>query len=125
MNTNTNKLLIGILLVLVFGAGFLVGTMTSGGEALKGVMGTKDAVSETPTGEQAPSGEATTITTSSLTEGQKKMLNALGIDAESINVTPAMIACAESSLGAERVEAIKNGATPSILEGGKLVGCYK
>lgn len=125
MNSNTNKILMGIFVVLVFAVGFIVGNMTSGGGSF-GTMVNTPATGGASTQEVATEGEtATTINSSSLTDGQKKLLSSLGIDAESINVTQAMIVCAESSLGSARVEEIKNGATPSILEGAKLVACYK
>ena len=69
--------------------------------------------------------ENVSIQASNLTEGQIKLLSVLGIDPNSITVTPAMMACAETSLGASRVEEITNGATPSFSEGLKLVACYK
>lgn len=59
-----------------------------------------------------------------MTEGQIKLMKALGLDPATVTITPAMIVCAETSLGPARVEEIKNGATPSLIEGGKLVACY-
>jgi hypothetical protein len=53
------------------------------------------------------------------------MLEAMGIDADSVNITPEMVACAEAKLGAARIEEIKNGATPSFSEGASLVACYR
>jgi hypothetical protein len=58
-----------------------------------------------------------------LTADQKKILSALGIDVEKI--TPAMVACAETSLGATRIGEIQGGSSLSLLEKAKLLGCYK
>jgi hypothetical protein len=50
---------------------------------------------------------------------------AFGIDPNTVNITPAMIACAEAKLGATRIEELKGGATPSMSEGISLMACYK
>lgn len=125
---DTKNVLLGILIVAVFATGFMIGrfssvgnTVISGGQNNEpGVTATNDVSDETVATESD-----TTISTSNLTDGQKKMLSALGIDAESIVVTPEMAACADASLGAARMNEIINGATPSLTEGVKLVACYK
>jgi hypothetical protein len=68
---------------------------------------------------------ATSITAEALTDSQKKMLESFGIDTEAVTVTATMIACAEAKLGKTRIEEIKNGDTPSILESASLLSCYK
>lgn len=130
---NTKNLLLGILVVLVFATGFIIGRFSSFGSSVvsqipqasetKTTSGTKaeDVNEET----KDTGSENVSIQASNLTEGQKKLLSALGIDPSSITVTPAMIACAETSLGATRVEEITGGATPSFSEGLKLAACYK
>ncbi len=60
---------------------------------------------------------------SHMTEDQKQMMRAFGIDIEKL--TPAMITCAETSLGTDRFESIKNGSAPSLTEKMELVACYK
>ena len=131
----TKNILLGILIILVFATGFLIGRFSSVGDTFVGggqntpIENTAQETSgDTQTQDTVDAVEAeggTTISASNLTDGQKKMLSALGIDAESITVTPEMIACAEASLGASRMDEIVNGATPSFAEGLKLVACYK
>jgi len=67
---------------------------------------------------------AVNVNTSNLTPGQRQLIEALGIDANSITITAEMVACAEAKLGTARVEEIKNGATPSFSEGVSLAACY-
>ena len=67
----------------------------------------------------------TSIDSSNMTEGQRKLISALGLNPDNITITPEMVACAEAKLGTARVEEIKNGATPSFSEGASLVVCYK
>jgi len=114
-----------VLIVVALGVGFLVGRFTP-------VANTVISGTQNPTGEDAEQGtkaDATegsvSVKASNLTDGQKKLLTALGIDADTITVTPEMIACAETSLGDARVVEITNGATPSFTEGLKLAACYQ
>jgi len=65
------------------------------------------------------------IDASAMTDGQKRLLGILGIDAENFVLTPEMVACSEAKLGKVRVAEIQNGATPSVLEGISLLACYK
>lgn len=121
---NTNSILIGILIVVVFGVGFVVGRFSGVGSTF--VAGTSDTggSQETSANTNAAQG-GTAIDASQLTDGQKKMLAAMGIDPNTIVITQEMIACAEASLGPARVEEIKNGASPSFSEGVKLAACYR
>ena len=134
----TKNILLAILMVAVFATGFMIGRFSSVGATFTG--NSNNPVTETASKNSVDDGAAnaadadsgaasiegnTTISTSNLTDSQKKMLSTLGIDAESITVTPEMAACAESSLGASRMNEIVNGATPSFTEGVKLVACYK
>lgn len=114
-------------MVVVFGAGFLVGRMTAPqGTVLTGSNSDSTNVADqsAATAEAVAEGD-TTIDSSNMTEGQRKLMSALGLDPNNITITPEMIACAEAKLGASRVEEIKNGATPSFTEGASLVACYK
>jgi hypothetical protein len=69
--------------------------------------------------------ESVTLDTAAMTDGQRELMDRLGIDMESITYTPAMFACAEASFGSERVtEIFQGGATPTFIEGSKLMLCY-
>jgi hypothetical protein len=69
--------------------------------------------------------EGTTIDAGSLTDGQRKLLGILGINADEFTVTPEMEACAEGKLGRIRLDEIVAGDTPSFTEGAQLVACYR
>lgn len=128
---NTQNILLGLLLVAVFATGFMTGRFSSIGSSALG--GTSSGKTNTAAAENAQStgvkttnaSLGTTINTSALSDGQKKMLQALGINTDTLTLTPTMVACAEAGVGTGRVEAIKGGATPSLIEGAKLVACYK
>lgn len=131
----TNTILLGLLMIALFTSGFLVGrfsTIGTMGVGSFGMTATVDKNSETGAEAQntdtpVVSGESktdTTISANNLTDGQRKMLTAMGIDADKITITAEMIACAEAKVGATRVEEIKNGATPSFSEGVSLMACY-
>lgn len=125
---NRNALVTGILFIVVFIAGFAIGRTTQGNPAdmvqnvQESTMSGSDTAN-TPANADAEGGA--TVNTNNLTEGQRQMLEAMGIDADTVNITPEMIACAEAKLGAARVEEIKNGATPSFTEGASLMACYR
>ena len=123
----TKNLLLGILIIAVFAVGFLIGRITANSPTDTPNNQTS-TMNGTNTQAKSTSTTTTTPTTASsisanMSADQIKMLQALGIDVN--KVTPAMIACAETSLGSSRTEEIKNGATPSFSEGVKLVACYK
>ncbi len=123
---NTNGLLIGLLMVVVFGVGVYVGRVTEGTPLSFGANSyNKTQSEESGTIQGTVSNEGGTASEIAVTEGQRKLLAAFGLDADSVTITPAMIACGEAKLGAARIEAIKNGATPSFTEGASLVACYK
>lgn len=129
---DTKNVFLGILMVAIFATGFLIGrfssvgdTVIAGGQNNPVGLSTESTDAGGVSGEEATAEGNTTISTANLTDGQKKMLTAVGIDAESITVTPEMAACADASLGANRMSEIIGGATPSFSEGVKLVACYK
>ncbi len=144
METNSTKGK-AILCIALFIAGFLVGTFvkvplldtkvsevkTTVTDSVKtitpDILTIPDTQSDTQEDvqqetKQQPS--ANTVVTPTLTDSQKKMLESFGIDTEAVTVTASMVACAEAKLGSARVEEIKNGATPSFLEGASLFSCY-
>ncbi len=125
---NKNAIITGILFLLVFIIGFGFGRMTDGGPS-DFTAGVQEAVTgqnnaDAPVN-NAQGGQGTTVNTNSLTDGQRQMIEALGIDADNVTITAEMVACAEAKLGAARVEEIKNGATPSFSEGASLMACYR
>lgn len=119
---SNQALLTGILVVVVFLAGFIIGRMTASEDIDMPSM--NNPLNNDESVESESGGEGATVSASQLTPGQRELLEALGIDANEINITPAMIACAEAELGEARVAEIRAGATPSFGEGMKLAGCY-
>jgi hypothetical protein len=69
--------------------------------------------------------EGIKVDTATLSDGQKKILNTLGVDTENLVLTPEMVACAEAKIGSARLAEIQAGVSPSFLEGAALVACYK
>lgn len=127
---NSNYVVIPLALIVALGIGFLGGRMSVD------TLGSVQTVEQgTVTSTKNPVGVSTTSQTSStptvtptaaplqISDAQKKMLQALGIDIN--KVTPTMIACAEASIGTARAKEIQGGATPSFSEGVKIVACYK
>ena len=127
-----NTVVTVVLLLVVFIVGFWLGRVTAtanvgveqmtGIEDLGNVLNPSDSNANSASEQDAP---GTTVNTNNLTDSQRQMLQALGIDADSVTITPEMVACAEAKLGAARIEEIKNGATPSFSEGASLVACYR
>lgn len=66
-----------------------------------------------------------TITTEKLSEGQKDVLDTLGVGEQSITITPQIVTCAVDALGTERVLELKNGSTPTLAESLTLLACIK
>lgn len=65
------------------------------------------------------------IKTEDLPETQQKIVKELGLEGDSFTITPEMVKCAESAIGADRVDAIVNGSAPSTIESLKLLPCLK
>ncbi len=76
-----------------------------------------------PDSEMPANEEVIEIHTADLTESQQKTLQAFGLDGDSFMITEGMISCAKDAVGAERYEAILNGAAPSPLESTKMFPC--
>lgn len=62
---------------------------------------------------------------SGISAEQSALIESFGIDPEGITVTAEMIACAEETLGKERLETILSGAVPTFFESARLLVCYK
>lgn len=118
---NTKNLLLGLLIVAVFAIGFAIGRFGVPGNMMSGPERPSAANSDVDATNQ-PSESDTAAIITNMSDAQKEMLSKLGIDASSI--TPEMIACAETSLGASRIEEIKNGSPISFAEKVKLLACY-
>lgn len=131
----THILLTAILVVLALGVGFYIGSdsnddlILTDGEGLPTTSttdNTSDAGSQIREGGQPPSaGSTTTIATDRLTDGQKRVLGLLGVDADTLTITPAMEACAREAIGETRLQEIIAGDTPSLGEGADLLQCYQ
>jgi hypothetical protein len=127
---NTKNILLGILIVVVFLAGFIIGRFS----VTSVVLAPTTLDNQTAQEEATASGGSTTTSdvvvegesiASQMTEGQKQLLRTFGLDPEKITITAEMVACAEAKVGVARMEEIKNGATPSFTEGASLFACYK
>lgn len=119
-NNGSKTVLVAILMVLVFGVGFLIGRVTAN-QNIGSFSGSNVKDSDKSGSDTGQNGN----NSSNMTEEQRKMMSALGIDPNQFNITAEMIACAETKLGASRVNEIKNGATPTFSEGASLMVCYK
>lgn len=121
----TKNILTGLLIIAVFAVGFLFGAIESPYRPLvenkQTPMHTQNTPASTTSNASSPE-NATSSIVSKMTDDQKKMLSALGIDMSKI--TSGMVACAETSLGTERVDEIMSGSPVSFIEKGKLIACY-
>ena len=117
-----------ILVLCAFAAGVYVGQMPIT-DMLLGTSVVTPVQKDTQTNEMSSSvaGEEASyqVSQNQLSAEQRALLTKFGIDADSITITAAMIACAEAKIGAARLEEIKAGATPSLSEGASLVACYQ
>jgi hypothetical protein len=136
---NTKKILQGVLVLVLLAGAFILGR--SGTETpfnsvadsvAKQIPGTVANEAETTGTEGTPSGMAPYVGDTSnapkvpsIPQGQIEMLKSFGIDPATVKLTGAMMACAEVKVGSARFAEIKNGATPTMVEGAKLVTCYK
>jgi hypothetical protein len=123
------NLLLGLLIVSILAIGMYIGrmnprTITSNNTQSETMLPPvqKDTNASSTASSTPPQSIGTSIA-SHMTDDQKQMMRALGIDIEKL--TPAMITCAETNLGTDRFESIKNGSTPSLTEKLELVACYK
>lgn len=131
---SNQSLIIGVLFVLVFGVGFLIGRVTGTDNMIMGSPISTSSNQEERSNNENESGSQMTaegevaneseVSASNMTEGQRKLISAMGLDPDKITITEEMVICAETKLGVARVEEIKTGATPSFSEGVTLVACY-
>ena len=70
------------------------------------------------------SATAFTIKVANLPSPQQTMLRSAGFNGDVIIITNKMKACAESSLGADRIAAVSRGEKPTVIEAAKLMICY-
>lgn len=79
-----------------------------------------------PTETQPPAleNESVIIDTTTLSDGQRGVLETFGVEGETIEITPAMLECAKEKIGQERLDAIIAGDTPGFFEGVQLASCY-
>jgi len=118
----THIILLIFLGIALFALGFWMGRTTA--TFYSGSSSTGSQLETGTTTDDTGSTSGTTIDASMLTDGQRKLLTSLGIDADSITVTQEMMVCAETAVGSARIQEITDGATPSFTEGVKLAGCY-
>jgi hypothetical protein len=136
--SNTKKCVAGVVLLGVFGSGFALGYLSAPSTTsddtqtvvveseLRSYSDPAESVGTTSPSSlvRSVSEAGVTLDTSALTDGQRTLLESLGVDTDSITLTPDMIVCAEAKIESERLTAIKKGDTPSFFEGAKLMTCY-
>ncbi len=128
----TKNILLGVLVLILLIGAFILGRS---GVATPFNDVADSVAKQLPSSTQSEKVQETTAVTPkattntggsvSLPQGQLDMLKSFGIDPATVTITPAMMACAESKVGVARFVEIKNGATPTMFEGAKLVACYK
>jgi hypothetical protein len=127
MHTNTNPLIVGVLALLVFGVGFIVGRGADPTNAVFPGLDDDKTVNvdwDDSNDDDASVPNEATVRNAHLTTNQRLLLDALGVDVNQVDVTPQMMACAESKLGEPRINEIIDGATPTAAEGVGLLACY-
>lgn len=121
--TNTQTTLTVIIAILMFGFGFSLGKIADPEDGILSSLGKAHTASAIQ--KDAQSNTHDPSMSSDLSDDQRRLMTALGIDVDEVTITPEMIVCAEAKLGAQRIEAIKEGATPTVAEGLDLVACYR
>jgi hypothetical protein len=134
MPKNTFLTFIGALVIFVcgYGLGYLSADTAqsviekTGTQMSDTANSVADVVTNTDPAPVVENGDdvAFVIDVSSIPETQRAFLTTMGIEGNEIVVTKTMLACAEASIGVERMAEIQYGATPSMSEGLKLAGCY-
>lgn len=80
--------------------------------------------SAAPTNEK-PIREPFPLSSIPLSDAQKQLLSGAGIDYDTFIITQAMIDCAATSVGEERLAELSAGSAPSFLEGVALLRCLE
>jgi len=122
-----NKNILSVILVVaVFGCGFIVGRISGGVALMDALQFTSQNETKATTANEAHTSteEGAINLGSQMTAEQRKMLESFGLNPDTITITPGMVACAEAKLGAARIAEIEGGSTPSFLEGVSLMGCF-
>lgn len=117
-----------VLLVVAISFGIYVWYKIQTFNAVIPAPGTSPAAQEnvqtTTSSTSATTPAPITVTTDSLTDTQKKMLETFGYTQDTFTITPAMIQCAEKSVGKTRLDEIVAGGAPTPFESMKLVPCF-
>ena len=136
MNNTVIALAIGII-IIVFG--FLIYSTMNDKPDTVPVVNVNNTTNNTETAQTEAQKEAAfqaqrkeneakevafTIDVTKLPEAPQVALKTMGVNETSIKITNAMVTCAGADLSEARMAEIKGGASVSIVEGIKLVGCY-
>jgi hypothetical protein len=89
------------------------------------VKAEKSGESTIPGAAVSPSVAPVTVKTTDLTASQQQILKSFGFNADTFTITPAMVTCAEDSVGKVRLDEILKGAAPTPFESIKLLPCFK
>lgn len=119
---NTYALIAVVGIITSFGAGFFTGRETA--DIPLDVTSIQTHLSEDERESSNASGDVSAGAEVELTADQRKLLESFGIDSNEVRITAEMVACAEAKLGPARVAEIRDGATPSFMEGTRLLACY-
>lgn len=137
---NIQALLLALLVVVSFGVGFLVGggskqasmdiekAITRAKQELPASVGARGSTDGASYGDAANAPASTGLSDDStaggtLTTEQRALAERFGVDVDAMRITPEMVSCAQTKIGEQRVEDIKNGGTPSFTEAVKLSAC--
>jgi hypothetical protein len=92
-------------------------------QPIETIITTTDTEEEPDSAPIAEPAEPVTFDPATLSSEQKATLESLGVDPETVRITPEMIACAEEKVGRERLDEIIAGAAPGLVEGLSLAHC--
>jgi hypothetical protein len=85
----------------------------------------KDEKLQASSTEEQKTIEPVTLTTESLSPGQRAVLESFGMEDTTVTVTETTIACAKDAVGENRFEEILSGVAPTPLEAVKLLPCAR
>lgn len=84
---------------------------------------TKDSSEDAVAVESSTAKEGIPLRDLPLGEGQRSVLETVGVDVDTFIITPEIQACAALKLGDERMNAIIAGEAPTVFETTKLLSC--